>query len=71
MRKLKLFIAGILICSGLLASEKEDIKFLDELFIQKKYSMALQESNNFLKKYPRSKYIKNIRIRMGQVYYVE
>ncbi|MGL5981698.1 MAG: tetratricopeptide repeat protein, partial [Cetobacterium sp.] len=71
MRKLKLFIAGVLICSGLLASEKEDIKFLDELFIQKKYSMALQESNTFITKYPRSKYIKNIRIRMGQVYYVE
>ncbi|MGL5917935.1 MAG: tetratricopeptide repeat protein [Cetobacterium sp.] len=71
MRKLKLFIAGVLICSGLLASEKEDIKFLDELFIQKKYSMALQESNSFIAKYPRSKYIKNIRIRMGQVYYVE
>ncbi|MGL4642348.1 MAG: hypothetical protein ACRCVB_04620 [Cetobacterium sp.] len=71
MRKLKLFIAGVLICSGLLASEKEDIKFLDELFLQKKYSMALQESNNFITKYPRSKYIKNIRIRMGQVYYVE
>lgn len=71
MRKLKLFIAGVLICSGLLASEKEDIKFLDELFLQKKYSMALQESNNFITKYPRSRYIKNIRIRMGQVYYVE
>ncbi len=71
MRKLKLFIAGLLICSGLIASEKEDIKFLDELFIQRKYSMALQESNNFITKYPRSKYIKNIKIRMGQVYYVE
>lgn len=71
MRKLKLFIAGLLICSGLIASEKEDIKFLDELFLQRKYSMALQESNNFITKYPRSKYIKNIKIRMGQVYYVE
>ncbi|MGL4997759.1 MAG: hypothetical protein ACRC5W_05825 [Cetobacterium sp.] len=71
MRKLKLLIAGLLICSGLLASEKEDIKFLDELFIQKKYSMAIQESNNFITKYPRSKFIKNIRVRMGQVYYVE
>ncbi|MGL5982178.1 MAG: hypothetical protein ACRCZR_02530, partial [Cetobacterium sp.] len=71
MRKLKLFIAGLLICSGLLASEKEDVKFLDELFIQKKYSLAIQESNNFITKYPRSKFIKNIRIRMGQVYYVE
>ncbi|WP_297598077.1 tetratricopeptide repeat protein [uncultured Cetobacterium sp.] len=71
MKKIKLLIAGFLICSGLFASEKEDIKFLDELFIQKKYSMALQESNTFLNKYPRSKYLKNIKIRMGQVYYVE
>lgn len=71
MKKLKLLLAGLLICSGLMASEKEDIKFLDELFLQKKYSMALQESNNFITKYPRSKYIKNIKVRMGQVYYVE
>ena len=71
MRKLKLLLAGLLICSGLMASEKEDIKFLDELFLQKRYSMAIQESNNFITKYPRSKYIKNIKIRMGQVYYVE
>ncbi|MEG0561601.1 MAG: hypothetical protein RRZ91_05905 [Cetobacterium sp.] len=71
MKKFKLLIAGFLICSGLFASDKEDIKFLDELFIQKKYSMALQESNTFINKYPRSKYIKNIKIRMGQVYYVE
>ena len=71
MTKLKILLAGILLCSGLMASEKEDIKFLDELFLQKRYSMALQESNNFIVKYPRSKYIKNIRIRMGQVYYVE
>ncbi|MGL6024386.1 MAG: hypothetical protein ACRC0F_07200, partial [Cetobacterium sp.] len=71
MKKLKLFIAGLLICSGLLASEKEDIKFLDELFIQKKNSLAIQESNNFIKKYPRSKFIKDIRIRMGEVHYIE
>lgn len=70
MRKLKLLIAGLLICSGLYASQKEDIKFLDQLFIQKKYSMALQESNRFIEKYPNSKYLKNIIIRMGQVYYM-
>ena len=68
MRKLKLFIAGLLICSGLIASEKEDIKFLDELFIQRKYSMALQESNNFITKYKNTKatynYMKQMKTNM-------
>lgn len=71
MRKIKLFLAGILICSGVFASEKDEVQFLDQLYMQKKYSMALEESNAFIRKYPKSKYLKNIKIRMGQVLYVE
>ncbi len=71
MRKLKLLLAGLLICSGLFASEKEDIKFLQGLFSQKKYNLALDESNRFIKTYPNSKYVKNIMQRMGKIYIAE
>lgn len=71
MKKIKLFLAGLLICSGVYASEKEEVSFLDKLYTQKKYSMALEQSEAFIKKYPKSKYIKNIKIRVGHVYYIE
>lgn len=71
MRKIKLFLAGILICSRVFGSEKEEVQFLDQLYIQKKYSMAIEESDLFIKKYPKSKYLKNIKIRMGQVFYLQ
>lgn len=71
LKKIRLLIMGILVCSSLYASEKDDIKFLDELFIQKKYSLALEESQKFIATYPKSKYLKNVMIRMGQVYYLE
>ncbi|MBC2856629.1 tetratricopeptide repeat protein [Cetobacterium sp. 2A] len=71
MKKVSIFLAGFLICSNLLASEKEDINFLEELFKQQKYNIAINESENFISKYPKSKYVKNVRIRLAKTYYFE
>lgn len=71
MKKLALFLAGILLCSSLFASEKEDLNFLEELYKQGRYKTAINESERFINNYPKSKYIKNIQIRIAKTYYFE
>ena len=55
---------------NLFASEKEDLAFVDELYKQKKFDMAIVESKSFLDKYPTSKYNKNIQDRIAKVYFL-
>lgn len=53
------------------ASEKEDLAFVDELYKQKKFDMAIVESKSFLDKYPSSKYSKSIQDRIAKVYFLQ
>ncbi|MGX6590645.1 tetratricopeptide repeat protein [Cetobacterium ceti] len=71
MKKIVIFIGAVLLSSQLMASQKEDLNFLEQLYKQGKYNIAIDESQNFINKYPDSKYNKNIIIRLGKTYYFE
>ena len=62
--KKKYFIIALLFALGVstLASERDDLAFVDELYKQKKFDMAIVESKSFLDKYPTSKYSRVYRI---------
>ena len=71
--KKKYFIIALLFALGVstLASERDDLAFVDELYKQKKFDMAIVESKSFLDKYPTSKYSKSIQNRMAKVYFLQ
>lgn len=71
MKKIYLVLALILSTNMLLASEKDDIAFLDELYKQKRFSTAITESVSFLQKYPNSKYTRNIQDRIAKAYLLQ
>lgn len=53
------------------ASERDDLKFIDELFKQKNFDMAIVESKDFIDKYPESKYNKYMIDRIAKVYFLQ
>ena len=73
MKKNK-FILGILlsflISTSLLGGERDDISYLDELYQQKKFEMAVSESERFLNTYPKSRYRASIAERTGKTYFL-
>lgn len=71
--KRKYFLISLILAIGVttFASEKEDIAFLDELFKQKKFDIAIGESKSFLDRYPTSKYNKNIQDRIAKIYFLQ
>lgn len=72
MKKLHWILALMLSTNMVLtASEKEDIAFLDELYKQKKFSIAITESVSFLKRYPDSRHTKNIQDRIAKTYFLQ
>lgn len=72
MKKIHLILALLLSTNIILAaSEREDIAFLDELYKQKKFSMAITESVSFLKRYPDSRYTRNIQDRIAKTYFLQ
>lgn len=62
-----LFILGV----SAFASEREDLAFVDELYKQKKFDMAIVESKSFLDRYPTSKYNRSIQDRIAKVYFLQ
>lgn len=71
--KRKYFIFALILTLGIssFASEKDDLAFVDELYKQKKFDMAIVESKSFLDRYPTSKYNKNIQDRIAKVYFLQ
>lgn len=71
--KKRYFLIALIFSLGIsvIASEKEDLAFVDELYKQKKFDMAIVESKSFLDKYPTSKYNKNIQDRIAKVYFLQ
>ena len=72
MRK-KYFLGALILVLGIstFASEREDLAFVDELYKQKQFDMAIVESKSFLDKYPTSKYNRNIQDRIAKVYFLQ
>ncbi|WP_300394010.1 tetratricopeptide repeat protein [Fusobacterium sp.] len=73
MFKKKLLCIALTILSANLAygNMKEDVAFLNELYKQEKYDMAVSQSKKFILTYPDSKYNKNICERMAKVYFIQ
>lgn len=71
--KKKLTIMAFLIVLNTVsfAGEKEDIKYIDELYKSKNYKVAVLELEGFLKNYPKSKYVKTIQERLAKTYFLE
>ena len=71
-RKKFIYIALIMLSANLAYGDmKEDIAFLNELYKQERYDMALSESQKFIINYPDSKYNKNICERMAKVHFIK
>lgn len=70
--KKRYFLLVLMFAMGVssFASERDDLAFVDELYKQKKFDMAIVESKNFLDKYPNSKYNKSIQDRIAKVYFL-
>lgn len=66
----KIMIFSIIMTNLAYAGMKEDVVFLNELYSQGKYEMALQQSKKFLIIYPESKYNKNLCKRIALVSYL-
>lgn len=71
--KRKFLCAALITLSANLAygNMKEDVAFLNELYKQERYDMAVSESKKFIVNYPDSKYNKNICERMAKVYFIK
>ncbi|MBM6690126.1 tetratricopeptide repeat protein [Fusobacterium mortiferum] len=70
--KKRYFLLALMFAMGVssFASERDDLAFVDELYKQKKFDMAIVESKSFLDKYPNSKYNKSIQDRIAKVYFL-
>lgn len=72
MFKNKLIPVGVFLVSALsYASAKDDIAFINDLYKQERYEMAVSESDKFIANYPDSKYNKNLCERMAKVYFIQ
>ncbi|WP_300330955.1 tetratricopeptide repeat protein [Fusobacterium sp.] len=69
-RNTKLLIFSLFISSLTYGGMKDDITFLNELYRQERYEMAIQESKKFLTIYPDSKYNKDLCKRIGVISYL-
>ena len=71
--KKKYLLAALMFTLGIstFASEREDLAFVDELYKQKKFDMAIVESKSFLDRYPTSKYNRSIQDRIAKVYFLQ
>ncbi|MDR3260020.1 MAG: tetratricopeptide repeat protein [Fusobacteriaceae bacterium] len=58
------------ISTYLFANERDDLAYLDELYSQKKFSLAIEESNRFVSTYPESRNIAKILERLAKTYFL-
>ncbi len=66
----KMMVFSIMLSSLAYGGMKEDVVFLNELYNQGKYEMAVQQSKKFLTTYPESKYNKNLCKRIALISYL-
>jgi tetratricopeptide (TPR) repeat protein len=57
--------------SRIFPGERDDINYLDQLYQQKKLSLAIEESNNFIEKYPKSRYMERVADRLAKTYFLQ
>lgn len=70
MRKSSLIAFSLLLSGVLFAGEKEELTFLNDLYGQKRYNEAIQQSKKFIKNYPESLQRFSVDERLAKTYYV-
>lgn len=70
--KLKKILGFILLANALtvLADDMEYFKRIDNLYKERNFSQALIESENYLQKYPNSKYYNSMLDKVGKIYFL-
>lgn len=70
MRKNKHILIGCFLFATLtFAGESDDLKYLDQIYKQQNYDLAINESKRFITRYPTSKNLRKIEERLGKTYY--
>ena len=59
-----------LLSIGTLANENDDFTYLDNLYKEKKFDLALTKSEEYLQKYPNSKYSNDLKDKLGKLYFL-
>ncbi|MGL5657007.1 MAG: tetratricopeptide repeat protein [Fusobacteriaceae bacterium] len=70
MRKTSLIVFSLLFSATMLAGEKEELTYLNELYGQKRYNEAIQQSKKFIRTYPVSEQKYSVDERLAKTYYV-
>jgi tetratricopeptide (TPR) repeat protein len=72
MKKKLMLVAFLVVLSTVsFAGEKEDIKYIDELYKARNYKVAILELEGFLGNYPESKYLKTVQERLAKTNFIE
>ena len=70
-KKITLIALLAVLSSTAFANERDDIKYIDELYKNRNYRVAVMELESFLEKYPTSRRIKDIQLRLAKTYFLE
>lgn len=70
MKRKILAIFLFLLSIGTLANENDDFTHLDNLYKEKKFDLALIKSEEYLQKYPNSKYNNDLKDKLGKLYFL-
>ena len=60
--KKKILLFMLALSSTLVAGEFEEFKYIDNLYKEQNFKMALSASEEFLERYPASKYSKDLKV---------
>ena len=70
-KKLLILSLLIIVSSQILATDRDDMKYIDKLYEAKEYSMATDELKTFVGKYPKSTYQKIALERLSKTLYLD
>jgi len=69
-KKITLIALLAVLSAASFASERDDLKYIDELYKNRNYKVAVMELEDFLKKYPSSRRVKDIQLRLAKTYFL-
>jgi len=70
-KKITLIALLLALSTGVFANERDDLNYIDELYKSRNYKVAVIELENFLQKYPSSRRIKDVQLRLAKTYFLE
>ncbi len=70
-KKITLIALLAVLSTGAVASERDDLRYIDELYKNRNYRVAVMELESFLQKYPSSRRVKEVQLRLAKTYFLE